>query len=175
MTPEEFISKVGFFDSLTDEERAGFVEASELVSFEPGETLIVEGEEQESLYVLISGRVEVLKRVPGEGDRVLAEIEAGEEHPVVGERGLLGGSGASATVRARSRVEAIKLPRETFRRMISEGNLAAYKLSYRIARTLAQRLIRLDEEVVRAINELEDKGETDFEAFRDKLLTDWSI
>src|SRR3712207_6977643 len=43
-------------------------------------------------------------------------------------RSLLGESGASATVRAASRVEAIKIPRETFRRMISEGRPAAFRL-----------------------------------------------
>ena len=56
-----------------------------------------------------------------------------------------------------------------------EGRPAAFKLSYRIARTLARRLTRLDEEVVEAIRELESRGETDVEAFRDRLITDWSV
>ena len=94
---------------------------------------------------------------------------------MVGERGLLGESGASATVRATGEVGGIKIPRETFRRMVSEGRPAAFKLSYRIARTLAQRLTRLDEEVVEAIRELERRGETDVEAFRDRLITDGSV
>ena len=93
----------------------------------------------------------------------------------MGERGLLGESGASATVRAAGEVEAVKIPRDTFRRMVEEGRPAAFKLSYRIARTLARRLTRLDEEVVEAIRELESRGETDVEAFRDRLITDWSV
>ncbi len=59
--------------------------------------------------------------------------------------------------------------------VIAEGRPAAFKLSYRIARTLARRLTRLDEEVVEAIRELERRGETDVEAFRDRLITDWSV
>ena len=55
-------------------------------------------------------------------------------------------------------VEAIRIPRATFRRMVAEGRPAAFKLSYRIARTLARRLTRLDEEVVEAIRELENRG-----------------
>jgi hypothetical protein len=74
-----------------------------------------------------------------------------------------------------SRVEAVKIPRETFVSMVEEGRPAAFKLSYRIARTLARRLTRLDEEVVEAIRELESRGETDVEAFRDRLITDWSV
>ena len=172
---EEGLQGVRFFEFLTEEEREEFAEGSELVTFEPGEEIIEEGAGTHDLFVLTSGRVEVRKRVPGGGDRLLAEIDATGERTVVGERGLLGESGASATVRAASRVEAIKFPHETFRRMISEGRPAAFRLSYRIARTLAHRLTRLDEEVVEAIRELERRGETDLEAFRDKLITDWAV
>ena len=172
---EEKLRQVRFFEFLTEEEREEFAEGSELVTFEVGEEIIEEGAETHDLFVLTSGRVEVRKRIPGGGDRILAEIDATGERTVVGERGLLGESGASATVRAASRVEAIKIPHQTFRRMVSEGRPAAFKLSYRIARTLARRLTRLDEEVAEAIRELERRGETDLEAFRDKLITDWAI
>ena len=172
---EEGLQGVRFFEFLTEEEREEFAEGSEIVTFEPGEEIIEEGGGTHDLFVLTSGRVEVRKRIPGGGDRLLAAIEATGERTVVGERGLLGESGASATVRAAGRVEAIKISRETFRRMVSEGRPAAFKLSYRIARTLARRLTRLDEEVVEAIRELESRGETDLEAFRDKLITDWAV
>ncbi len=172
---EESLRGVRFFEFLTEEEREEFLEGSELVSFGPGETIIEEGGQAGSLFVLTSGTVEVRKNIPGDRSRMLARIDAAEERTVVGERGLLGESGASATVRAAGPVEAIKIPRETFRRMVAENRPAAFKLSYRVARTLARRLTRLDEEVVEAIRELESKGETDMEAFRDKLITDWAV
>ncbi len=59
--------------------------------------------------------------------------------------------------------------------MIREGRPAAYKLAYRISGILAGRLARLDEEVVETIRELESRGETDLQAFRDKLVTDWTV
>lgn len=172
---EETLRGVRFFEFLTEEEREEFAEASEPVSFGPGENIIEEDEEQRSLFVLASGKVEVRKGLPGGRTRLLAEIDASRGPTVVGERGLLGESGASATVRAIGEVEAIKIPRDTFRRMVAEGRPGAFKLSYRIARTLARRLTRLDEEVVEAIRELENRGETDMEAFRDRLITDWSV
>lgn len=172
---EERLGHVRLFEFLTEKEREEFVAGSQLVAFMPGETIIAEGGEPEGLFVLTSGRVEVRKRLPTGRDRLLAEIEAATEPTVVGERELLGESGASASVMAMSRVEAIKIPRETFRRMISEGRPAAFRLSYRIARTLAQRLTRLDDEVVEAIRELERGEETDLEAFRDRLVTDWAV
>ena len=172
---EDGLQGVRFFEFLTEEEREEFAEASEPVSFGAGETIIEEGAEPGSLYVLTSGKVEVMKRLAGDRDRLLAEIEAGDEPTVVGERGLLGESGASATVVAVGEVRGVKISRATFRRMVAEGRPAAFKLSYRIARTLARRLTRLDEEVVEAIRELERRGETDVEAFRDRLITDWSV
>jgi CRP/FNR family transcriptional regulator, cyclic AMP receptor protein len=172
---EEKLGQVRLFEFLTEEEREEFMEGSEPVNFEPGEEIIEEGGETHDLFVLTSGRVEVRKRIRGGGDRLLAEIDATSEQTVVGERGLLGESGASATVRAVSRVETIKISRDTFRRMVSEGRPAAFKLSYRIARTLARRLTHLDEEVVEAIRELESRGESDLEAFRDRLMTDWAV
>ncbi|HEX2097633.1 MAG TPA: cyclic nucleotide-binding domain-containing protein [Rubrobacteraceae bacterium] len=169
------LRSVGFFEFLSPEELVEFAEASELVTYTPGETLIEEGSEPSSLFVLTFGHVEVSKRIPGHGERILAEIDAANEKTVVGERGLLDSRGASATVRAKGEVEAIKIPREKFRAMISAGDPAAYKLATRITRILARRLVRLDEEVVETIRELEDRGETDLDVFRDKLVTEWTV
>ena len=163
-----------FFEFLSDEERQEFAEASEALSFAAGEALIEEGAENHSLFVLLSGRVEVCKKVPGGGERRLAEVGANEK-TVVGERGLLVEGGASATVRATGEVEAVGIPRETFQAMISEGRPAAYKLAYRIARTLAERLACVDEEFVEALREVERRGETDLEAFREKLSAEWTV
>jgi len=172
---EDGLQGVRFFEFLTEEEREEFAEAAEPVTFGAGQDIIEEGAGQESLFVLASGTVEVRKNLSGGRSRVLAQIDASRGRTVIGERGLLGESEASATVRAVDRVEAIKIPRDTFRRMVEEGRPAAFKLSYRIARTLARRLTRLDEEVVEAIRELESRGEADIEAFRDRLITDWSV
>jgi CRP-like cAMP-binding protein len=166
---------VRFFEFLSDEERAEFAEAAELVVFRPGEVLIEEGTESSNLLVLLTGSVEVSKRVPDDGDRVLAILDATDERTVVGERGLFGDGEASATVKAREEVEAIKIPREKFRAMIQEGRPAAYKLSCRIARTLAERLRRLNEEVVETMRELDGRGETDLDVFRDKLISEWTV
>ncbi|MGH3089210.1 MAG: Crp/Fnr family transcriptional regulator [Rubrobacteraceae bacterium] len=171
---ERDLRRSEFFESLSDEELSEFAEEAERVSFEFGERVIREGREARCMFVVISGSLEVVKKVPG-GERILAKLEAKEKPTVVGERGLLAKSGASATVRAASRVEAIQIKREAFRRMIEVERPAAFKVSYKISRTLAQRLTRLDEEVVEMIREVERRGDADVEAFRDRLITDWAI
>lgn len=168
------LANVEFFEFLSEEERAEFAEAAELATFRPGEVLIEEGATLSSLFVLSSGRVEVHKRVPGRGDRFLAVLDATNERALVGELSLFDDRGATATVRARGEAEVVKIPRETFRAMIREGRPAAYKLAYRISYVLAKRLARLNEEVVEVVRELESRGETDFEAFRDRI-SEWIV
>lgn len=168
------LRNVGFFEFLSDEERAEFAEAAKLAVFRPGEVLIEEGTALSSLFVLTSGRVEVHKRIPERGDRLLAVLDATNERALVGELSLLDDRGASATVRAQGMVEVVEIPRETFRAMIQEGRPAAYKLLYRISHILARRLARLNEEVVEVVRELEGRDETDLEAFRDKI-TEWTL
>jgi CRP/FNR family cyclic AMP-dependent transcriptional regulator len=166
---------IRFFEFLSERERAELLQATDLVVFEPSQILIEEGSEPSSLFVLTSGQVEVHKRLPDGGDRLLAVLDAKNGRAVVGERGLLSDSKTSAMVKARGGVEAVKVPREAFRAMIHEGRPAAYKLAYRVARILAERLARLDEEIVEATREIEHQGETDLEMFRHKLMTEWTV
>ncbi|WP_165874152.1 cyclic nucleotide-binding domain-containing protein [Rubrobacter taiwanensis] len=170
------LKEIGLFESLGDEGRAEFAAASEEVRFSPGEAIIEEGTEPDSMYVLLSGRAEVYRRVRGGVEERLAAIDADDGGAVVGERGLLRPSPASATVRAVDAVEAVRIPRQVFRRMIEAGHPAAYELAYRISRTLARRLVQLDEEAARAIRRLEDRPQdAELEVFRDRLITEWSV
>ena len=82
---EETLRGVRFFEFLTEEEREEFAEGSEPVSFGPGENIIEEGADQESLFVLVSGMVEVRKGLSGGRSRLLAEIDASRGRTVVGE------------------------------------------------------------------------------------------
>lgn len=168
--------EVTFFDFLSEEERAEFTECAELAVFEGGEVLIEEGARPSSLFILTSGRVEVFKLVSGHADKLLAVLDASNEKTVLGERGLLSDIEASATVRALGRVEAVKIPREKFASMIAEGRAAAYKLAYRIASILAERMARNDETIVKIAAQLEDtQSAGDFEVFRAKLMQEWSF
>jgi CRP/FNR family transcriptional regulator, cyclic AMP receptor protein len=168
------LRNVEFFKFLSDEERAELIEAAEFAVFKPGEVLIEEGAALSSFFILTSGRVEVHKRIPGRGDKLLAVLDAINERTLVGELSLLDDGVASATVRAQGEAETVKIPRETFRRMIREGRPAAYKLAYRISDILARRLAHMNEEVVKIVRELESRGETDLEGFR-KLLSEWTV
>lgn len=165
-----------FFGFLSEEERSEFTQAAELVVFGPGEVLIEEGARPSSLFILTSGQVEVSKFIPGHTGKPLAVLDASNEETVLGERALLSDNEASATVRTLGQVEAVKIPRELFASMIAEGRPAAYKLAYRIASILAERMARNDETIVKIAARLEvTQSVGDFEVFRDKLMQEWSF
>ena len=171
---EETLQGVRFFEFLTEEEREEFAEASEPVSFDPGENIIEEGAEQGSLFVLTSGMVEVRKGLPGGRSRLLAEIDTSRGRTVVGERGLLGESGASATVRAVGEVEAIKIPRDTSGVWSQKAGLPRSSSPTASPAPSRGGLPVLTRRSWRRSGSSR-QGETDMEAFRDRLITDWSV
>ena len=172
---EDGLQGVRFFEFLTEEEREEFAEAAEPVSFGPGgghhRGGCGAGEFVRARLGVGGGLEEPFRgrqQASGRDRRLARAHRRGGEGATRGEWGVRYRQG-------RGQGRGGRHQRETFSRMVEEGRPAAFKLSYRIARTLARRLTRLDEEVVEAIRELESRGETDVEAFRDRLITDWSV
>jgi CRP/FNR family cyclic AMP-dependent transcriptional regulator len=164
---------VPFFRHLTDEELEELEELLEPAGFEAGETIFEEGGPEERLYVITSGTVEVHKAVlPGRRQH-LATIEA---PTVVGEMGLLTEPRATASVEARTHVEAYGIDRDRFLEMLDDDSPAACKVVYEIGRTLADRMARTDESIADILGQLERAHEaTDFDIFQDRLIRDWSF
>jgi CRP-like cAMP-binding protein len=81
-----------------------------LLQFEPGETIIKEGDDGESAYLIESGSVEVSRSV---GDRkvLLATLGAGE---IFGEMSMIDDAPRGATITAASETTVSEMPREEF-------------------------------------------------------------
>lgn len=89
----------------------------ELLSFNPGDVLIEEGELDDSLYIILEGRAGVTAR-----GKALAELGRGE---AVGELALLTGEPRSRTVTAIECVRAARLPRAGFEQWVGRHPEAA--------------------------------------------------
>lgn len=168
-----YFEELPLFKDLTLEEKAELEVLFEPASFEAGESILKEDNLDKYLYMLTSGVAEVHKEVfPGRLQH-LATIEA---PTVVGEISLMTEPQATATVTARSKVEAWRLPREAFLKKLDVGSEAAYKVVYEIGRILAERMARTDERVARIVTQIEDaKSHRDFDVFREKLMQEWSF
>jgi CRP/FNR family transcriptional regulator, cyclic AMP receptor protein len=159
---------------LNFEQTEQILKAMVAVNVESGAVLYHEEEKSKGLFVLLDGALEVLKRVPGGGDRRIATLEA---PTVVGEMSLLTDRPHSATVRALSACEGRLLTRAQFERLLNGESLAAYKVVLTLADVIAKRLNKMDEKVL----ELTRDGATpapkveELADFKRKLFNEWSL
>src|SRR5215212_3725080 len=147
------LREVPFFRHLNDDERGELEELLEPAAFEVGETIFEEGGPEDKLYVITLGTV-------------------------VCEMGVLTEPRATASVEARTPVEAYGIDRDCFLEMLDADAPAACKVVYEIGRTLAGRMARTDESIAGIIAHLERAGAdyfTDFEIFQDRLIREWSF
>lgn len=81
--------------------------------FEPGDIVFHEGDLGDSVYVIEKGECEVIKKEDGEV-RVVATLQAGN---YFGEMALLSERSRNATVRARTALEVLLIPKGDFNRL----------------------------------------------------------
>jgi CRP/FNR family cyclic AMP-dependent transcriptional regulator len=105
-----------------------------------GSDLFREGDAGDGLYLVISGEIDVVKRVPS-GERSLAHLGTGG---ILGEMSLVTSEARSATGRALVDVRALYLPAARFRELIAANSSAALKVVAAIAEVLARRLAAMN-------------------------------
>jgi CRP-like cAMP-binding protein len=107
-----FLKGIELFSALPGEDLAQIALVTEELHREAGQVIIREGETGTSLYLLVDGRVEVVK-----GERPVAELS---EREVFGEMALLDPGPRSATVRALTDVTLLGLKGEDFSDIMAE-------------------------------------------------------
>jgi len=98
-------------DLLAPEDRAKLIAACTPLAYSFGDVIIREGEDADALFILVSGRARVVQRTESGEELILWNLQPGE---VVGETALLQGGKRTATVRASSDVNALRLDQEAF-------------------------------------------------------------
>jgi CRP-like cAMP-binding protein len=106
----------------------------ETVSFAPGDVIFREGERGDAAFVLLAGRVEIVVGGPN-GPLRVAELGSAAS---IGECSLFSDGPRWATARALSQVNALRLSREAFERLVMEYP----SVGLGIIRTLGRRLQR---------------------------------
>ncbi|GAX61106.1 cAMP-binding proteins [Candidatus Scalindua japonica] len=96
-----------------------------------GETLFLEGDYSQDMYILKSGRLEVYK-----GDKKIAELA--DTGTTAGELSYLFGSKRTATIKAFKEVEAIKVPADQIKNVLFKYPPIAHEITMRLARRLEE-------------------------------------
>jgi len=145
MTAAEIIKGISLFEGLAPSEIEGVLCVCERVRFEPGASLMRQGQPADSAFILESGAVNVMTRLPGGGEAGVATLGPG---CVIGEMALLDSGLRSATVVAREPVAGYFLERDGFHMMLAQRNRTAFTIQGRITRTLCRRLRELNARIV---------------------------
>jgi CRP-like cAMP-binding protein len=105
---------------------------SDRVSYNPGQTLFHQGDEGDAAYVILSGTADILV----DSDRGQIKVAELEPNAIVGEIAILCDVSRTATVMAKERLEALRIKKEHFLRMLKENP----EMTIEIVRVLADRL-----------------------------------
>ncbi len=100
-------------------------------TFASGETLFLQGDHSQDMYILISGRLEVYK-----GDKKIAELV--DPGTTAGELSFLFGSIRTATIKALNNVEAMMIPADQIKNVLRKYPSIAHEMTLRLARRLEE-------------------------------------
>jgi NTE family protein len=128
-TPAEVLGAVSIFSGLDDSLREDVASRTRVVSLEGDEWLFRLGDEADALYIVLSGRCEIVDDAGG----VMVVLGRGA---VIGELALLTGAPRSASVRARRDTELLELPRGEFERLVRDEPAFAVRLTQELGRQL---------------------------------------
>ena len=140
MNIEQILRESEYFSGLTDTQLNAILACASTCRFERGDYLVRQSDQDGSVFLLLSGRTEILVTQVGDEPslEVIASISAGE---IVGERALLGMTRRSATVRARSPIEALRWDAGQLRALLDEQADIGATIMRAIACRLSERLV----------------------------------
>ena len=104
--PDDWINKVPLFAGLPEEHLKQLSKNAQYINFLSGDTIFNENDTGHSLYILVSGRLNVFKLNTEGNSEHVAELRKGS---FVGEHALLKDAKRSATIRAKTYVTVLRL------------------------------------------------------------------
>lgn len=142
----DLLRKVPLFAQVEPAKLKLLAFTSSRMVFQPGQELFRQGDPGDAAYLIISGQADVVAETPA-GEVPVATLG---QNAVVGEIAILCDVPRTATVRAGTRLETLKIEKEHFLRLLREfPNIAV-----EVMRELADRLIKTTAELSQARSQL---------------------
>ncbi|RME86765.1 MAG: DUF4388 domain-containing protein [Planctomycetota bacterium] len=112
----DYLNKIPLFAPLPTISKEHIIDYLNVEKFGPKEVIIQQGKIGTHLYILLKGRVEVVKEDKLGATNVLAVLERGE---CFGEMSLITGEPCSATIRTQTNVSLLSINKEDFDEMVN--------------------------------------------------------
>jgi CRP/FNR family cyclic AMP-dependent transcriptional regulator len=133
----EILQNIPLFRDLSPKELKTLERVVHVRTYEAAETVFMEDEPGAGMYVIRSGRVDVVLKHNTMNPIILAELEPGD---FFGEMALLGDSSRSATAVAREKSELIGFFHPDLLEIINLHPVMGSKITFGLAKTLSERL-----------------------------------
>jgi CRP/FNR family transcriptional regulator, cyclic AMP receptor protein len=133
----EILQSIPLFRDLNPKELRTLERVVHIRNYQAGETVFVETEPGAGMYVIKSGRVDIVVNYKSDNPMRLAELQGGD---FFGEMALLGDTSRSATAVARDKAELIGFFHPDLVEIINLHPTIGAKISFGLAKTLADRL-----------------------------------
>jgi CRP/FNR family cyclic AMP-dependent transcriptional regulator len=134
---------------LTEDECRALADVTSIRRLADGEVLIEEGRIDNALHVIISGRLEVVRRTGGDDYVTLHVLREGD---FAGEMGFIDGTEHSATLRAMGDTEVYSLTRDGLESLIDTHPRTVYQAMRAIIRQVHAILLRMNQQYVEMNN-----------------------
>ncbi len=137
-----------FLAHCPDDDLLQLALASRILTFEPHQILVKDGDAADDLLILLEGHADVIKQdCAGASAHVIAQVKAGD---VVGEMALLDEGPRSATVEAVTSVKALAIPLVSIRQL-GQSNPAVTRALLSLASVLVNRMRHANQSVVEGL------------------------
>ena len=153
-TDPAFFRKIILFQDLEDRELEQVLSRTRPREFPAGRVIIQEGDPGDSVYIMISGEVEITKQLTlvldkdTPKERVMIRLKA-EDGVYFGEMSLLENDPRSATVTALSDCRVLELYQKDFLELVRNDPAMGLKVLLRLAQLLSRHLRKTDQDVVK--------------------------
>lgn len=118
---------VPLFAGVSEENLASLARASEVLSFNAGQTILFKGVTVDGLHVVVTGQADVMMKASNKTLVRVAELGSGE---VFGEMSIVEMGTAGATIKASSSgAVVLMIPQEAFRRVLQQDEGFAVRVN----------------------------------------------
>jgi len=154
MMDHAFFRKIFLFQDLEEEEIKAVLHRTVPRKFPAGTVIIQEGDPGDSLFIMVSGEVEITKQLTlvldedTPKERVMIRLSA-ENGVYFGEMALLENETRSATVTASTDCALLELNQKDFLGLIWDNPTMGVKLLLRLSQVLSRHLRKTNQDVVK--------------------------
>ena len=152
----ENIGHAPLFDGLTEAEIEKVLSLAREVRWSEGETILVEGEIGDTIYIVYSGAIKVSKRLTlrqvsdesGDSEKTLLHMEA-HDPIIIGEVAMLAKGERTATITATRDCAALEIGGPDLAGLCESDTNLGFKVIRNLARLINTRLRKADQDIVK--------------------------